>query len=434
MRQPIGTILLAGSAMALALPAVAAEKDSSQTQAGVRAFDVVTHTRALQSMPVMNQEGEHLGQIYDVVVSGKNQRVLYALLTVRDQPSNGSGDQASSESQASDESQTSAESQTSDEQQAEKESETSTPSKAASGDGEQLYPIPFSALQLADKGSLTASAEQKQMSEASESGEQDGEEQQAASDQSETGEDGQAASGGDTTAEETESGEQQARSLQELTVDEVVGMPVENREGEEISDVEAIVGGGSREPLAMLGVGGFLGIGKKTVAHPLADFELSEDGSRLITSMSKSELDNALNTEYEESDTAKGDQKIASLMEGGQQQGQQAKQAGSADQGEQQSAGTKAEDQPSEQQQTSEATKTGQDAKKTGEAARTLQNQVLVLNVEKQQLMQAPSFQASQFPDMADDKWHESVIAFYKEIFKDMPAVHLPSEEEEQKQ
>merc|ERR1711974_380214 len=60
-------------------------------------------------------------------------------------------------------------------------------------------------------------------------------------------------------------------SISEMTVGDIVGQSVYQTNGETIGDVDYIIGNqGSAE--AVVGIGGFLGLGEYTVALPLSDF------------------------------------------------------------------------------------------------------------------------------------------------------------------
>lgn len=78
-------------------------------------------------------------------------------------------------------------------------------------------------------------------------------------------------------------------SLDEMTVGDVVGFvaydPADNRIGE----VDYVVANGESAD-AVIGIGGFLGLGEYTVALPLADFELREDGMSFVLDTDKETL------------------------------------------------------------------------------------------------------------------------------------------------
>lgn len=70
---------------------------------------------------------------------------------------------------------------------------------------------------------------------------------------------------------------------------DLVGQTVYGSNGEEIGEIQDIVArSGGSSPEALVGVGGFLGIGERDVAIPLS--QLRMDGDRVTTSMTKESL------------------------------------------------------------------------------------------------------------------------------------------------
>jgi sporulation protein YlmC with PRC-barrel domain len=68
-------------------------------------------------------------------------------------------------------------------------------------------------------------------------------------------------------------------SLDTLGADEIVGKTVVNQEGEEIGEIDDVVVDTSSDmQLAVIDVGGFLGIGEKSVAVSFDQLQLSDDG------------------------------------------------------------------------------------------------------------------------------------------------------------
>lgn len=63
---------------------------------------------------------------------------------------------------------------------------------------------------------------------------------------------------------------------------QVIGARVYNAEGETIGSVEDVLIGTPERPLAVLQVGGFLGLGGRLVAVPLADLQWNAERERLI--------------------------------------------------------------------------------------------------------------------------------------------------------
>lgn len=78
-------------------------------------------------------------------------------------------------------------------------------------------------------------------------------------------------------------------SLEEMTVGQVIGMRTESPDGEAIGEIDYVVEGASGLE-AVIGIGGFLGLGEYTVALPLSDFELNQDYSAFVVSATREEL------------------------------------------------------------------------------------------------------------------------------------------------
>lgn len=88
-------------------------------------------------------------------------------------------------------------------------------------------------------------------------------------------------------------GQQQAATEPEPTVsvDQVLGSRVVNAEGEEVGEIEDLVLDRNQIAYAVVSVGGFLGLGEKTVAVPLDDLQLGEGETYLMTSASQEQLE-----------------------------------------------------------------------------------------------------------------------------------------------
>lgn len=69
-----------------------------------------------------------------------------------------------------------------------------------------------------------------------------------------------------------------------LTAGDLAGQELRNETGEEVGDVERIVSDQEGEYHAVVGVGGFLGIGKKQVVIPLSRMTMGEDGVVVLLS------------------------------------------------------------------------------------------------------------------------------------------------------
>ena len=70
-----------------------------------------------------------------------------------------------------------------------------------------------------------------------------------------------------------------AGSLETLGSEEIVGKTVVSQQGEEIGEIEDVVmDEASQQQLAVVDVGGFLGVGEKSVAVSFDQLQLSDDG------------------------------------------------------------------------------------------------------------------------------------------------------------
>jgi hypothetical protein len=78
-------------------------------------------------------------------------------------------------------------------------------------------------------------------------------------------------------------------SLEEMTVGDMVGMSAYDPEGNRIAEIDYVVDGAGGAS-AVLGIGGFLGLGEYTVALPLEDFELGPEGNSLVLDTDKETL------------------------------------------------------------------------------------------------------------------------------------------------
>lgn len=68
-------------------------------------------------------------------------------------------------------------------------------------------------------------------------------------------------------------------SLEEMTVGDVVGFVAYDPNGDRIAEIDYVIqASADAEAEAVLGVGGFLGLGEHTVSVPLSDLDLREDG------------------------------------------------------------------------------------------------------------------------------------------------------------
>ncbi len=74
-----------------------------------------------------------------------------------------------------------------------------------------------------------------------------------------------------------------------MTVGELTGMTVIDAAGEDIGEIDMVVSDGN-ETSAVIGVGGFLGIGERDVAIPMRDFRMGANGSLELAGYTKEDL------------------------------------------------------------------------------------------------------------------------------------------------
>ncbi|MEL6608758.1 MAG: PRC-barrel domain-containing protein [Pseudomonadota bacterium] len=107
------------------------------------------------------------------------------------------------------------------------------------------------------------------------------------------------------TAMET-SAEMNAEMTQaELTAGDLVGMPVMGQAGERVGEIDYVIGSaGDYE--AVIGVGGFLGLGEYTVALPMDRFEMRDD-VLILSQLNEEELRGMPQIDESELDALDGD-------------------------------------------------------------------------------------------------------------------------------
>lgn len=71
-------------------------------------------------------------------------------------------------------------------------------------------------------------------------------------------------------------------ALAQKTVGEVIGMEVEAINGDDVGEIDYVIAGENGVE-AVVGVGGFLGLGEYTVALPLNDFAVAEDETLILS-------------------------------------------------------------------------------------------------------------------------------------------------------
>lgn len=75
-----------------------------------------------------------------------------------------------------------------------------------------------------------------------------------------------------------------------MTVGEALGMTVVDAAGETVGDIDYIYRDGAGAYMAVIGIGGFLGIGEHTVAVSLGDFSIDTERNALILDRTEDEL------------------------------------------------------------------------------------------------------------------------------------------------
>lgn len=90
---------------------------------------------------------------------------------------------------------------------------------------------------------------------------------------------------GDAGTQEADTG-----MLGQRRAEEVIGQPLVNATGEEIGDIKDLVLDSGQVVYAVVGVGGFLGMGERKVTIPFEQIQLSEDEARIMTLMTEEDL------------------------------------------------------------------------------------------------------------------------------------------------
>ena len=104
-------------------------------------------------------------------------------------------------------------------------------------------------------------------------------------------------------------------TIEEMTVDQFLGLNVNSVTGDDVGEIDYLIGGMSGEPEAVIGVGGFLGLGEYTVALPLSSFTYNQEDNSLVVDMSEEEL--KAMPEFDETgvEGLEGDILLGTLME-----------------------------------------------------------------------------------------------------------------------
>ncbi|QFS84705.1 hypothetical protein FIU97_18245 [Roseivivax sp. THAF40] len=115
---------------------------------------------------------------------------------------------------------------------------------------------------------------------------------------------------------DTDMAEDEPMSLEAMTVGEVIGLPVQSTDGDSIGEIDYLIEGDSGLE-AVIGIGGFLGLGEYTVALPLDTFDFNPDEQVLTLAATKDELTDR--QEFDESgvESLPDDMLIGSMMGSG---------------------------------------------------------------------------------------------------------------------
>lgn len=83
-----------------------------------------------------------------------------------------------------------------------------------------------------------------------------------------------------------------APAMNRTEAGKLIGQSVETTSGERIGEVEAVhIGRDGQVTDVIVGVGGFLGVGERDVALSWRDLQVSNNGSKVVTNLTKSRLE-----------------------------------------------------------------------------------------------------------------------------------------------
>lgn len=107
----------------------------------------------------------------------------------------------------------------------------------------------------------------------------------------------------------------QFETLADMTVADLLGRNVYTPEGDKIGDVDYVIGQGGTAQ-AVVGIGGFLGLGEYTVALPLSDF--GYDAAQQMVTLNASKEALKAEPEFDEAgaESLPGETRLADLMDG----------------------------------------------------------------------------------------------------------------------
>jgi sporulation protein YlmC with PRC-barrel domain len=180
------------------------------------------------------------------------------------------------------------------------------------------------------------------------------------------------------------------QTVRDIRMSQLVGMDVRNARGENLGDIKDLVidADSGRVQYAVVGIGGFLGIGEKLSAFPMSAFKVSADARGGTAAGSGPMMDN---------DGVKGDRGPIGSDRTPAERAAQGK-AGPID-----NDGVKGDKGPIGSDRAGAAPAT------TGVARMGRGDMHAVLNADPQRLKRAPNFDADQWPDWNDAKYRSTV-------------------------
>ncbi|WP_375279534.1 PRC-barrel domain-containing protein [Pseudooctadecabacter sp.] len=95
-----------------------------------------------------------------------------------------------------------------------------------------------------------------------------------------------------------------------MTVDQIVGLNVLSADGEDVGEIDYVISDGEGYQ-AVIGIGGFLGLGEYTVALPLENFAMNDDDELILDATTEDELNNMPEIDESELEELDGDYVIS---------------------------------------------------------------------------------------------------------------------------
>ncbi len=171
-------------------------------------------------------------------------------------------------------------------------------------------------------------------------------------------------------------------AIAQMAVGDLVGSEVRNDRNDSVGEIDAVIlppEGAQIE--AVLSVGGVLGVGDRLVAIPLDRLTVGEDGLRFKEPVTEDELKQLPKIEVGDQERLPDDTVVAEVA-------------------------------PAAQPSASGPTP----AADSDALADPLAQKMLVLDIERATLEQAPGFTEGTYPELADPEWHRTVLSFYENV------------------